>query len=63
MTEVVQWTLLEGECTGCGICADVCEYDAILMTAEMPYPAPVPGACTGCGDCEAECPFEAIEVG
>lgn len=56
------WTLVERDCPGCGICADVCPHDAIAMTREMAYPAAVPGACTGCMECVSECPFNAIEV-
>ncbi|NOY58526.1 MAG: 4Fe-4S dicluster domain-containing protein [Calditrichaeota bacterium] len=54
--------IIVSECTGCGICADVCAYDAILMTADMAYPHPVSGKCFGCNKCVEECPFAAIEV-
>jgi coenzyme F420 hydrogenase subunit beta len=57
-----EWKLITEECTGCGICADVCRDEAIQLTREMAYPEPVPLACTGCLDCVAQCPFEAIEV-
>jgi len=57
-----RWRLLEAGCTGCGICADVCPDGAILMTREMPLPAPVPGRCTGCRTCVHECPFDAVVV-
>jgi electron transfer flavoprotein alpha subunit len=57
-----QWKLIQPDCTGCGICADVCSYDAIQMTREMAYPKPVPSACTGCMICVGQCPFDAIEV-
>jgi Pyruvate/2-oxoacid:ferredoxin oxidoreductase delta subunit len=57
-----QWTLISQECTGCGICADLCPHAAIEMTREMAYPEPVPGQCVGCMICVAECPFTAIEV-
>jgi len=53
---------VENECTGCGICADLCPSDAILMTREMALPEPVSGRCTGCMTCVEECPFEAIVV-
>jgi ferredoxin len=57
-----QWQLIESQCAGCGICADVCTHDAIRMTPEMAYPEPGPLACTGCMVCITECPFGAIEV-
>ena len=57
-----QWTLIQGECTGCGICTDVCPHAAIRMPREEAYPAPVPGNCVGCMECVRECPFHAIEV-
>ncbi len=57
-----EWNLITEECTGCGICADVCPHEAIQLTREMAYPEPVPLACVGCLDCVAQCPFDAIEV-
>lgn len=56
------WILIQKECTGCGICADVCLEQAVQQTREMPYPEPVQGRCTGCMDCVKECPFAAIHV-
>ena len=50
------------ECTGCGICADVCAEDAILMPRDQALPGPVPGKCVGCMDCVRECPTMAISV-
>ena len=32
------WILIEKNCTGCGICKDVCSYHAITMTPTMAYP-------------------------
>jgi ferredoxin len=57
-----EWKLIQQECTGCGICADVCPYDAIAMTRQMAYPAAVPVKCVGCMICVEQCPFAAIEV-
>ena len=57
-----QWRLIPGNCTGCGICADVCPHAAIAMPREAAYPAPVEGRCVGCMDCLPQCPFDAIEV-
>ncbi len=57
-----EWKLLQQDCTGCGICADVCPHDAIQMARQMAYPAPVLYRCVGCMDCVQQCPFGAIEV-
>ena len=59
---VWQWRLRAGECTGCGICADVCPEAAIRMTRDMAYPEPVPSKCVGCMMCPQQCPFDAIAV-
>ena len=56
------WRLIGQNCTGCGICRDVCSEHAIKMSRAMAYPEPIPGKCTGCLDCVTQCPFEAIEV-
>jgi adenylylsulfate reductase subunit B len=57
-----EWKLLIQNCTGCGICADICPEDAIKMTRDMAYPESVPGKCDGCMTCLKECPFDALEV-
>ncbi len=59
---VWEWTLIRKECTGCGICADVCPHHAIKMTPRMAYPESVPLKCVGCMICVEQCPFIAIEV-
>jgi ferredoxin len=57
-----EWALIGQECTGCGICADVCPHAAIAMTREMAYPEAVLAKCIGCMVCVAQCPFASIEV-
>lgn len=57
-----QWKLLKEDCTGCGICFDVCPEEAIHMPRMTAYPEPVEDRCIGCMECVQECPFEAIEV-
>jgi len=57
-----RWILCESECTGCGICADVCQDAAIAMERSQAYPQPVPKKCVGCFLCVAECPVDAVEV-
>jgi MinD superfamily P-loop ATPase len=46
-------------CAGCGICADVCRFDAI---AESGGYAIDPIACEGCGACMTQCPQGAIHM-
>ena len=57
-----QWNLILQECTGCGVCEDVCQHEAIRMTRAMAYPESAPGKCVGCMVCVQECPFRAIAV-
>ena len=46
-------------CTGCGLCADVCPRNAIIIknAAEID-----PALCTGCGICVRECPVQALQL-
>jgi MinD superfamily P-loop ATPase len=47
-------------CTSCGICHDVCRFEAILPGDEV-YAVDDLG-CEGCGACVYACPVEAIEM-
>ena len=47
------------QCTGCGICVDVCPVDAISMNEKAKIDA---DTCTECGACVDECPVEAISL-
>jgi len=50
-------------CTGCGLCAQVCPYGAILANSKTKAIAQVMEAkCAGCGTCAAECRFDAITM-
>ena len=52
----------EEKCTGCGICAEVCEYGAIAVVKGKVLI--FPELCHGCGACEMFCPEDAItEIG
>lgn len=48
----------EEKCTGCGTCADICQYSAI--TCIKGKVLVFPEMCHGCGGCEKYCPAKAI---
>ncbi len=48
----------EQKCTGCGICADVCEFHAIAVVNKKVLV--FPQLCHGCGSCTLVCPAKAI---
>ena len=57
--------IMTARCSGCGICRDLCRFDAIKT--EPDYTAPggqrffvVPYSCEGCGVCTHFCPEDAI---
>ena len=48
----------EDSCTGCGICSEVCQYNAIILLKDRPMV--FPSLCHGCGSCTLNCPENAI---
>lgn len=52
-------------CEGCGICSDLCRFDAIITPAKgadsHAYRVD-PAACEGCAVCHYQCPAEAIDM-
>ena len=54
----------EDRCMGCGACAEVCNYGAIVMekTKKGPRPKIISVLCKGCGLCNTKCPTGAIQV-
>ena len=47
------------QCTGCGICVDVCPTGAIEVNEQAVVNAE---SCNGCAACVSECPNEAIVI-
>ncbi len=48
------------KCTACGICDDVCRFDALIPGDEAFQVEPL--ACEGCASCYYQCPDEAIRM-
>ena len=56
-----QLAVIDSErCSACGICADVCRFDAVLVSSSQYTIAPL--ACEGCASCFYQCPDEAIRM-
>ena len=51
-------TINQDECTQCGICADVCRFNAIPVIDDLYIVDPL--ECEGCGYCARVCPAHAI---
>jgi heterodisulfide reductase subunit A2 len=63
MAEAITAEVDSDKCKICGICAEVCPYNAITVDKKKKLPAHVAtAACSGCGTCAAECPFGAITM-
>jgi heterodisulfide reductase subunit A len=54
--------MLSEKCIGCGLCARVCPYNAIIVDKDKKRASVIEAACAGCGTCGAECQFGAIEM-
>ena len=53
----------ERRCTGCGLCAEVCEYNAIMVNRKARKVFIFPELCHGCSACWVLCPERAIAEG
>ena len=47
-------------CFGCGLCKEICDFNAIDLSWGKAYVRP---NCTGCGGCVAACPTGALQMG
>ncbi len=48
------------KCKACGLCVEVCPYNAITLDKGLKQIHIIKAACAGCGTCAAECPSDAL---
>jgi heterodisulfide reductase subunit A len=49
-------------CQGCGMCEEICQYEAARLNPETGKSEVTAVLCQGCGACAAACPSEAIKL-
>ncbi len=60
--EAVTSIIDEELCSGCGICAEICVYDALSLHERKGVMTINEILCKGCGACAAACPSKAIKL-
>jgi heterodisulfide reductase subunit A-like polyferredoxin len=61
-TEAVVAEVNQRWCVGCGVCEEVCQYEAARLNPETGKSEVTAVLCQGCGACAAACPSEAIKL-
>jgi MinD superfamily P-loop ATPase len=56
----VKAEMLNDRCSACGLCVELCQFDAITMGVQVALIDPL--GCEGCGVCAHFCPEQAIEL-
>lgn len=51
-----------GTCTGCGICAERCQVNAVTVDGQSGTAVVNPDRCIGCGNCVTACPAGALSL-
>jgi len=60
--EAVTSIIDEEICSGCGVCAEICVYDALSLHARKGVMTINEVLCKGCGACATACPSKAIKL-
>jgi heterodisulfide reductase subunit A len=55
-------TIEEGLCMGCGVCVEICPYDALALNPEKGTVDVIEVLCEGCGACVSSCICRAIQL-
>jgi heterodisulfide reductase subunit A len=48
-------------CSACGVCVEVCPYNARVIEPDVPYAQVIDVLCQGCGACVVACPNKASQ--
>jgi len=62
LTEAVVAEVNQRWCQGCGMCEEICQYEAVRLNPETGKSEVTAVLCQGCGACAAACPSEAIRL-
>ncbi len=62
MTQAVVARVNQRWCAGCGVCENVCQYEAVHLNPATGKSEVTAVLCQGCGACAAACPASAIEL-
>ena len=60
--ESITAMVFDAKCTGCGVCAPVCAYNAVSMVEERNVAMVNTDLCKGCGACVAGCRSDAMTL-
>lgn len=52
---------INDKCVYCGICADICAFNAIIFVKSISHIQVMPDLCKSCGACKWACPYDAID--
>ncbi|MGE5571786.1 MAG: FAD-dependent oxidoreductase [Bacteroidota bacterium] len=61
-TEGIKSEVIETRCTGCGLCVEACQYNALEIDPKHDVVQVNPALCKGCGLCAATCRCGAITL-
>lgn len=62
LSNVVTLELVSENCTGCGVCTEVCPHDVFIINNNKKAEITEKNRCMECGACVSNCAFGALKV-